>query len=93
MNKTQRRAREKRAKLIADKLGATLRAQRQARGLSLDALAAMTHIDKSWLSKMERGEAGTLLVGYEDIARALGWTLPAMFAAAFPPGADSLDAR
>lgn len=52
--------------------GSRVRTLRTQQGMSLAALAAATNIDKSHLSKMERGERGLSLQQAVAIARALG---------------------
>jgi transcriptional regulator with XRE-family HTH domain len=53
------------------KLGEIIRKHRQAKGLSLDELAAEIGIHRGYLSAIERGKRNFTLVVLQDIARAL----------------------
>ena len=53
------------------RLGDAVRAARQARGLSQEALAHASGIDRSHMGKIERGERNVTLLNVLRIARAL----------------------
>jgi transcriptional regulator with XRE-family HTH domain len=55
-------------------LGAVIRAQRQAMGLSQEALAHQAGIDRSHMGKIERGERNVTLLNIERVAQVLGCT-------------------
>lgn len=55
-------------------LGAVIRAQRQAMGLSQEALAYQAGIDRSHMGKIERGERNVTLLNIERVAQVLGCT-------------------
>ena len=84
MNQKQRRDRERRQKRLMEQLGSTCLARMWERGLTLTRTARLTGMDKSNLQKLLRGQMGSSLVGYVDLARALGWTPGEMLLAAFP---------
>lgn len=56
-----------------------VRALRGARGMTLAALAARTHVSRSMLSLVERGETSPTAVVLEKIATGLGVTLASLF--------------
>ena len=53
-------------------LGATIRAARQAKGLSQEALAEIAGIDRSYMGGIERGEHNLAIMNLLKIADALG---------------------
>ena len=62
-------------------VGQEVRRLRRARGLTLRDLGEKATLDYSYIGKIERGQRATTDV-YEQIARALGTTLGALFAPA-----------
>lgn len=56
------------------KLATELRERRRRQGLSLDALSAKSHVSRSMISKVERGEAVPSTVVLSRLAEALGAT-------------------
>lgn len=72
----------KRDREIREALGAVIRDSRRARGLTLKALAELADLDWSQLSKIERGDSGVAPSTLERIGQELGFTLPALYAAA-----------
>jgi transcriptional regulator with XRE-family HTH domain len=72
MRRTEKAERDRE---LAARLGAATRRLREKRGLSLEELARRAALDKGQLGKVERGEGGTSVGGWLDIARALGLTL------------------
>ena len=53
-------------------LGAAIRAARQAKGLSQEALAEIAGIDRSYMGGIERGEHNLAIMNLLKIAEALG---------------------
>ncbi len=53
-------------------LGAAIRAARQAKGLSQEALAELAGIDRSYMGGIERGEHNLAIMNLLKIADALG---------------------
>ena len=53
-------------------LGAVIRAERQAQGLSQEALADKANIDRSYMGGIERGEHNIAIMNLLKIADALG---------------------
>ncbi len=53
-------------------LGAVIRAERQAHGLSQEALADKANIDRSYMGGIERGEHNIAIMNLLKIADALG---------------------
>lgn len=53
-------------------LGAVIRAERQAQGLSQEALADKANIDRSYMGGVERGEHNLAIMNLLKIAAALG---------------------
>lgn len=53
------------------KLGAAIRAERQAQGLSQEALADKANIDRSYIGGIERGEHNIAIMNLMKIADAL----------------------
>ena len=70
------------AKAAVEVLGALLRAQRVARGLSLRELSARTKVSNAYLSELERGLHEPSLSVLRAIASALGTPLGPMLATA-----------
>lgn len=79
----RRKDKEQRDRELAARLGAATRRLREKRHLSLEALAEHAGIDKGQLGKIERGEGGTSVGGWLDVASALGLTLGELFTMAF----------
>lgn len=52
-------------------LGASIRAERQAQGLSQEALADKAGVDRSYMGGVERGEHNIAIVNLQKIADAL----------------------
>jgi transcriptional regulator with XRE-family HTH domain len=71
------------------RVGAALAAQRQARGLSLDALSRQAGVSKSMLSQIERGQANPTVAVVWRLATALGVPLPELLGET-PPAAPLL---
>lgn len=63
-------------------LGAVIREQRLTLGLSQEALAEASGIDRSHMGKIERGERNLTLLNIVRIARALGVTPSSLLAKA-----------
>ena len=53
-------------------LGAVLRAERKAQGLSQEVLADKANIDRSYMGGIERGEHNIAIINLLKIANALG---------------------
>ena len=53
-------------------LGAAIRAERKAKGLSQEALAELAGIDRSYIGGIERGEHNLAIMNLLKIADALG---------------------
>ena len=53
-------------------LGAAIRAERKAKGLSQEALAELAAIDRSYMGGIERGEHNIAIMNLIKIANALG---------------------
>lgn len=66
------------------RVGAALAAQRQGRGLSLDALSRQAGVSKSMLSQIERGQANPTVAVVWRLATALGVPLPTLLGDAPP---------
>jgi transcriptional regulator with XRE-family HTH domain len=60
---------------ILDRFGNRLRQLRKVRGLSQEALADRCHLDRTYISGIERGKRNVALCNIEAIARALGVTV------------------
>ncbi|WP_139463766.1 helix-turn-helix domain-containing protein [Aeromonas veronii] len=56
---------------LAKKFGGTIRERRLRLGVSQDALALMTDIDRSYVGRIERGEVNVTLEKAYKIAQAL----------------------
>ena len=59
----------------ADETTSRIRTVRRQRGMTLDALAAATGLDKGHLSRLERGHKGPSVASLVQIAEALGVTV------------------
>lgn len=57
-------------KILAS-LGQAIRARRQQMGMSQEALAHLSGVDRSHMGKIERGERNVTLLNIERVARAL----------------------
>jgi len=55
-----------------ERIGGAIRAARNGRGLSQEALADAAGIDRSHMGKIERGERNVTLLNLLRVARALG---------------------
>jgi transcriptional regulator with XRE-family HTH domain len=66
---------------IKKRFGARIRAARKARKLSQEAIALSSDLDRSYLGRIERGEANVSLVNIERIAEALGVSAGELFEA------------
>ena len=75
-----------------ERLGARVRGQRKARGLTLTQLAEAAALSHPFLSQLERGLARPSMASLERLARALGTSRVELIAASEPPRSDS-DAR
>jgi len=53
-------------------LGAAIRVERKAKGLSQEALAELAEIDRSYMGGIERGEHNLAIINLLKIADALG---------------------
>jgi transcriptional regulator with XRE-family HTH domain len=56
---------------IAKEVGELIRSQRKARGISQEALAAKSKIDRSYMGRIERGEVNVTLKALWDIAASM----------------------
>jgi transcriptional regulator with XRE-family HTH domain len=65
---------------IKQRFGARMRELRKARGLSQEALAFASGLDRSYLGAIERGEKNVSLVNIHRIAEALGTGPSELFA-------------
>jgi transcriptional regulator with XRE-family HTH domain len=63
---------------IAIKFGRVLRAQRECRGLSQEALADLAHLNRSYLGEVERGDAQPSIETLKKLADALGESLSSL---------------
>lgn len=68
------------ARVTHDRLAARLKALRQQRALSLDALADRSGVSRSMISLIERGESSPTAVVLDRLAAGLGVTLASLFA-------------
>ncbi len=57
---------------IAKEVGDLIRKQRKAVGLSQEALAAKSKIDRSYMGRVERGEVNITIKSLWDISIAIG---------------------
>lgn len=60
---------------IAIKFGRVLRAQRERRGLSQEALAELASLNRSFIGEVERGTAQPSIETLQKLANALGESL------------------
>ena len=60
---------------ILERFGSRVRQLRKARGLSQEAFADECHLDRTYISGIERGKRNVALCNIETIARALGLTV------------------
>lgn len=60
-------------------LGPQLRALRRARGMTLDALAAVAQLDKGYLSRLERGQKAASIATVLRLSAALGVPVGELF--------------
>jgi transcriptional regulator with XRE-family HTH domain len=67
-------------RLKQEAVGEQVRRLREARGLSLRALAATTDFSPSFISQLEHGEVSPSIASMERISRALGMSLGDFFA-------------
>jgi transcriptional regulator with XRE-family HTH domain len=74
---------------LTARLARRVRALRDARGLTLDALAARSGVSRSNISLIERGESSPTAAVLDRLAAALGVTLSAIFEDAAPAAAPS----
>ena len=75
---------------LDSRLGARLRAEREARGWSLSDLASRSGVSRAMISKVERGAASPTAVLLGRLSGALGLTLSALLARAEGAGAGRL---
>src|SRR5947207_10832101 len=61
--------------LTMTQLGARLRAERQARGISLDRLAELSDVSRSMVSEVERGTKTPSVLVLDRLATALGTSI------------------
>jgi transcriptional regulator with XRE-family HTH domain len=73
---------------VDERLAATLRAQREARGWSIAQLAERSGVSKAMISKVERGEASPTAALLGKLSGALGRTLSQLLASAEAGEAD-----
>ncbi|MHA6894270.1 helix-turn-helix domain-containing protein [Ralstonia pseudosolanacearum] len=74
---------------INQRLARRLRALRDARGLSLDALAERSRVGRSTISLIERGESSPTAAVLDKLSSALGVTLASLFEDTAPSEAPS----
>lgn len=67
---------------VLSSLGDAIRAERQAAGMSQEALADLAGIDRSHLGRLERGERNITLLNLMKVARALDRPASELLAAA-----------
>lgn len=60
-------------------IGATVRAIRQERGMSQEALADEAGLDRSHMGRIERGERNVTLLNLVKVAEALRYPLSSLF--------------
>lgn len=61
------------------KLGGSIKAIREAKGLSQESVALVSGIDRSYFGGVERGEHNVAVINLEKIAVALGVSLKDLF--------------
>ncbi|WP_155520832.1 helix-turn-helix domain-containing protein, partial [Ralstonia solanacearum] len=74
---------------INQRLARRLRALRDARGFSLDALAERSRVGRSTISLIERGESSPTAAVLDKLSSALGVTLASLFEDTAPTEAPS----
>ncbi len=74
---------------INQRLARRLRALRDARGFSLDALAERSRVGRSTISLIERGESSPTATVLDKLSSALGVTLASLFEDTAPPETPS----
>ena len=73
---------------IHDRLAASLRAARKARGLSLDAFAKLSGVSRSMVSQIERGESSPTVATLWALTRALQLDFAGLVEGRPAPGID-----
>lgn len=68
------------AKSVNQKLGDSIRSIRKERGISQEELAAKADIERSYMGKIERGEANASVATLFRISRSLKTNLSTLFA-------------
>lgn len=63
---------EERQKEVKKRFGARLRELRKAKNLSQEAVALASELDRSYVGRIERGQANLSLVNIQRVAEALG---------------------
>lgn len=66
------------SKILVD-LGASIRAVRLKRGVSQEAVALASGLDRSYLGGVERGEHNIAIINLEKVAIALGISIKELF--------------
>ena len=67
---------------LLERLGAAVRAERMARGVSQEAFADAAKIDRSHMGKIERGERNVTILNVVRIAHALDMSVAQLMAQA-----------
>ncbi|MFN3935939.1 MAG: helix-turn-helix domain-containing protein [Gemmobacter sp.] len=73
---------------IHDRLAASLRAARKARGLSLDAVARLSGVSRSMVSQIERGESSPTVATLWNLTQALQVDFAGLLETREPPGIE-----
>jgi len=73
---------------IHDRLAASLRAARKARGLSLDAAAKLSGVSRSMVSQIERGESSPTVATLWALTQALQLDFAGLLEGRTPPGIE-----
>jgi len=63
-------------------LGKAIRSVRKAKGISQEELAHRSHIDRSYMSSLERGTQNPGVMAIVNVAAGIGVTVTALFAEA-----------
>lgn len=71
---------KERQKEVKKRFGARLRALRKAKKLSQEAVALGSGLDRSYVGRIERGQANLSLVNIQRVAEALGVEAGELFA-------------
>ncbi len=71
-------------------IGLAIRSLRRERGISQESLAGLTHIDRSYISNVERGLRNVSIVNVSRIADALGVSLRDLIGRASWPAAPTI---